>query len=232
MHGPIVNLRGSCRILRHQGVRTFVDGALRFTVAHRGPGSVDFRYDSLTNQLDIERLRGTGRKTDLAIVRHDTAGAPAFWLGDVRLSRPLGAFATNCLLGIAELTGARGRFRLADGEYEFAVQLPCISNLRYDGIRRLLEVKPRDGSLALETEEELLVDPAAPELVLAARPSCAASAVHWQQIAGPSLPMRCQGETARLRTGRFPEGGQAHILVGASVPGALALETVIVRRPG
>lgn len=224
-------LRGGLRCARFAGRRAFDDGAVRFAVALEGAGSMDFAFDASTGELTIDRVRGTNGTTKITVLRLGGADAVDFGVGDSRLDRPIGAFASNCVFGHLELRAGRGAFAFADGEMRFDAVLRTPSIVRYDGGMGSLDVSPVDGSLALDTRSELIVGRPAADLILKARPSASGARVDWRQVRGPRLGLRTADEGVRLRSEDLPVGEEAMFLVGAAAPRAMVLESVFVRHP-
>ncbi len=229
-HAAFERLDGDLRCMRFAGVRSFHDGVVRFTVALRGPGTMDFRYESSTGELVVERLRGTGETTQLVVHRHGVRGLCDFSLADCSLDQPLGALWSNAVFGTVELRRQRGRFVLADGSMVFEALFPRATVVRYDGAHGALEVSPADGSLALDARHEHLVGARADDLRLIAHPSAPDARVAWKQVRGPRLAMLGKRSAEpSLRAGGLGAGEEAVFLVGAELPRAVAVETVVVR---
>ena len=230
---PLQRVTGDLRVVRYEGVRSFDDGVVRFSVALRGAGSMDFHYEASTGELGIERVRGTDASTEILVFRHGERGAADFGLGDCCLDQPIGAFASNAVFGELELRRQRGPFRFADGFLVFEANFPRAPIVHYDGAHGALDVAPADGSLSLDTRSEHLVGPGSPDLRLVATPSAPGAQVAWQQVRGPRLGLRdAKTRAASLSARTLPSGEEAVFVVGAAMPRAVAVETVIVRHPG
>ncbi|MBI5853557.1 MAG: hypothetical protein HZB39_21315 [Planctomycetes bacterium] len=229
-HAAFERLDGDLRCVRFSGIRSFHDGVVRFTVALRGQGTMDFRYESSTGELVVDRLRGTDARTQLVVHRHGLHGLFDFGLADCSLDQPLGSLWSNALFGTIELRRQRGSFVLADGSMVFQAVFPRTTVVRYDGAHGALDVTPADGSLALDARREHVVGARAGELRLVAHPSAPDARVAWRQVRGPRLEMLGKRSAeASLRAGGLGAGEEAVFFVGAELPRAVAVETVVVR---
>lgn len=229
-HAAFERLDGDLRCVRFSGTRSFHDGVVRFTVALRGPGTMDFRYEPSTGELVVDRLRGTDARTELVVHRHGLRGLGDFGLADCVLDQPLGALWSNALFGTIELRRQRGCFVLADGSMVFQAVFPRATVVRYDGAHGALDATPADGSLALDARHEHVVGARTDDLRLIANPSAPNARVAWKQVRGPRLELlgRRSAEPS-LRAGGLGAGEEAVFFVGAELPRAVAVETVVVR---
>lgn len=228
---PVTRLGSDLRCRRFHGVRTFDDGAVRFTVAMEGPGTLDFHYDGSTGEMAIERVRGSEASTSITVFRHAGRIDVEFGVGDCVIDRPIGAFSCNSVFGTVELRRQRGHFVFADGTIRLEADLPCSSTVLYDGAHGCLEVGPSDGSLALDIATERVLRPSDDDVELIAVPSRHGAVLRWRQLRGPAMRLRPHGEAASFRAGALPAGEEAVIVVGAAARRAVALESVIVRNP-
>lgn len=223
-------IHGDLEVRRSRGLQSYDDGSARFTIGLHGAGTLDFRYESATGELQLLRLRGTDSSSQLVLFRHGAKGCCDFGLGDCTLDAPLGAIHSNAIFGNLELRRQRGRFELADGSLLFSAEFSRSTVVRYDGAHGALDIVPADGSLALDAPAEQLVDLPSAELRLIATPSTPTARVDWRQVRGPRVALRGpRSASPQLAAETLGSGEEAVFFVGAAAGRALAIETVVVR---